>query len=143
MKARLLEFEGTLQLLLCTGSIKMLSYSEAYEFISNYDNPEYYSGVGKWDYENITMESYRGNTIAIVSDEGNLIIENAELLRTILNNKDPKYLTVLEYAALHGKQDSIVRRICRAGRIPGAIQKGKSWLIPEDAPYPVDERVRK
>ena len=60
-----------------------------------------------------------------------------------MSNKETKYLTTMEYAELHGKQDSIVRRICRAGRIPGAIQKGKSWLIPKNAPYPTDERVRK
>ena len=140
MKARLLQFEGSLQLLLCNGKILMLSYPEAFEFISNFDNQDYYAGPGTWDYENITMESYRGTTIAVVSDDGLLTIENAELLREILDRKDVKYLTSTEYAALHGKKDAIIRRLCRTDRIPGAILKGKTWLIPNTSPYPADER---
>ncbi len=37
-----------------------------------------------------------------------------------------------------------VTTLCREGRIEGAILRGNTWLIPEDAPKPDDiRRVRK
>lgn len=35
-----------------------------------------------------------------------------------------------------------VRMLCAEGKIPGAIQKGKLYMIPEDAPKPADGRVK-
>ena len=142
MKARLLSFENTIQLLLCTGKIKTLSFNEAYNFLSNYNAEEYYQCDSKWDYENLTMESYRGETIAIVCDEGNLHVSNQELFKQILENRDAELLTVPEFAELHGKKLAIVRRLCQTGRITGAVRKGKTWLIPASSPYPSDERVK-
>ena len=34
-----------------------------------------------------------------------------------------------------------VTKLCKDGRIPGAIKKGKSWQIPDDAERPKDQRV--
>ena len=59
--------------------------------------------------------------------------------REIISYEGAKLLTVPEYAALHEKKTAIVRRCCLEGRISGAMQKGNRWLIPEDAPYPVEE----
>lgn len=142
MKARLLTFEGVFHLLLCTGKIKMLSAAEAYEFVSQYDNPSYYAGSGRWDYEDISMESYHGDTIAWVGDDGVMHIEDAEQFRAVLDSRQTIYLTAVEYADKHEKYPTLVRRLCQNGRIPGAILKGKTWLIPASAPYPADERVR-
>ena len=33
-----------------------------------------------------------------------------------------------------------IATLCKEGRIPGSIIKGKTWLIPEDAPKPHDAR---
>ena len=140
MKARLINFKGITQLLLCTGKIKDVSNTEAYDFLLNFQDPSYYSGTGKWNYENLSMEEYRGDTIAVVDDNDTLHVFNATLFREIFLNKDAQYLTVPEYAELHGKKTAIIRRLCLDGRIPGAIFKGK-WLIPNTAPYPRDARV--
>lgn len=142
MKARLLHFEGVYQLLLCNGKIKTVSPTEAYDFLIRFDNSSYYSGPGKWDYEDVTMESFRGETVATVSDEGVLNVENAERFRAIIEQAKTRLLSVPEYAAMHGKQVSIVRRLCRDNRLPGAINKGNAWFIPEGTPYPPDERIR-
>lgn len=140
MKARLLYNQDITQLLLCTGKIKTVSGEEARSFLLNFDDPEHYAGDSKWDYENLTMDSYRGTTIAFVDDNGHLQVEDAERFRKLLSHKETVYLTVPEFAALHGKQSAIIRRFCLQGRLNGAIQKGNGWLIPEDCPYPVLER---
>ena len=136
MKARLLVSQDTLYLLLCTGQIDIISPFIAREFILRFDDPQHYYGPGAWDFENLTMESYQGHTIAFVDDEYILHVVDSEKFRDILTQKEPKLLTVPEYAALHGKKTAIIRRFCLDGRIRGAIQKGTRWLIPEDSPYP-------
>lgn len=55
-----------------------------------------------------------------------------------------EFLTTTEMA----KQWNISRRriatLCREGRIAGAVLKGRTWLIPEDAEKPDDpRRIRK
>lgn len=46
------------------------------------------------------------------------------------------YLSTKEIAEIWKVNISLVRRFCSQGRIPGAIQKDGSWLIPEDAQRP-------
>ena len=142
MKARLLNVSGEVQLLLCTGKVVILSDESAKDFLLNFDDPSYYSGSGKWDY-GVSMEEYEGDEIAFVDDDGLLCIRDVKAYRTFVTPKAIKYLTVPEYAAKHGKQPGIVRRFCIQNRLDGAIQKGTKWLIPEDCPYPADERVKK
>ncbi len=52
-----------------------------------------------------------------------------------------KMLTVSEMAEKWGVADRTVRNYCAGGRIPGAVLRGKTWWIPEDAVRP--ERVNK
>ena len=139
MKARLLQNNGSLQLLLCTGVIKIITHSEAKEFILSFNDPVYYEGPGIWDYDGISMETYGGDTVVSVNDEGVLLVYDAGTFRDILSYEGARLLTVPEYAALHGRKTAIVRRHCKDGLIQGAIQKGTRWLIPEDAPYPTFE----
>lgn len=49
-------------------------------------------------------------------------------------------LTTKEAAELWKISDSMVKRYCRDGRIPGAIKGTKSWQIPKDAEKPEDQR---
>lgn len=139
MKARLLQNNGSLQLLLCTGDIRIITLPEAKEFILSFDDPTHYNGTGTWDYDGISMETYSGNTIALVNDERILCVIDGETFRSILSYEGPRLLTVPEYAELHGRKTAIVRRHCKDGLIQGAIQKGSRWLIPEDSPYPTFE----
>jgi len=143
MKARLIQSGNDFLLLLCTGKILTVSLDDARAFLMNFDDPDYYSGPGTWDYENLTIASYRGSTVAFVEEDGTLCVQDAVQYRKIIEHKESKYLTVAEYAELHGKQTAIIRRFCQNGRISGVVQKGKTWLIPEDSPYPPDARVRK
>lgn len=139
MKARLLQNNGSLQLLLCTGDIKIITFPEAKEFILSFDSPAHYEGSGSWDYDGISMETYSGDTIVLVNDDGILCVIDGETFRNILSYEGPRYLTVPEYATLHGRKGAIVRRHCANGLIKGVIQKGTRWLIPEDAEYPFDD----
>ena len=50
------------------------------------------------------------------------------------------YLSVSEYAKLHGKDPGNIRRLLSAGRLQGQ-KVGKQWIIPCDAPYPEDKRA--
>jgi excisionase family DNA binding protein len=43
------------------------------------------------------------------------------------------YETAQEAAGRYGVDDSQVRRLCIAGRIPGAVKVGRQWLIPSEA----------
>lgn len=142
MKARLVECKGTLTLLIQNGKILRVTIAEAREFLIDFNNPNLYAEPGVWDYEEFTIEAYSGDTIAYVCDEGYLHVLQAEKYKNILSESESIYLTVAEFAEQHGKQIAIVRRMCQNGRIEGAIQKGKSWLIPATSPYPVDRRSR-
>ena len=142
MKARLIRLEDTMQILFCTGRILNVDAKGALSFLKTYDNPSHYAGTSKWNNEIIRMEEYEGETIAVVEDSGALRVENAGLFRYILTNGTPKLLTSQEYAALYDRNETRVRLLCREGRLAGAMQKGTVWLIPENAPFPADERRR-
>lgn len=141
MKARLLRYQGAMHLLLYTGVIRTVTEQEAFEFLLNFQDSELYSAGAGWDFEDLTIESFRGETIAYVSDDDMLCVIDASCFRTIMSQPGEKLLTVPQYAALHGKQSAIVRRMCLNGRIPGAIQRGTRWLIPESSPYPPEGRA--
>lgn len=55
--------------------------------------------------------------------------------------QEPEYLSVSEFAALHGKDPGNVRRLIQQGRIP-AQKIGSQWVIPADAQPPADKRVK-
>lgn len=52
------------------------------------------------------------------------------------------YLTTSEIAEKWGISRRRVTTLCRNGRLEGAILKGKTWLVPEDAKKPVDLRKK-
>lgn len=47
-----------------------------------------------------------------------------------------KYLSAAEIAEKWGVSGRTVRNYCASGKIPGAVLKGKTWNIPEDAERP-------
>lgn len=49
------------------------------------------------------------------------------------------YLSVSEYAKLHGKDSGNIRRHLASGRIKG-LKVGNQWIIEENTPYPDDKR---
>jgi len=54
-----------------------------------------------------------------------------------------EYLTIKEVCEKWGFGSRIVTLYCSEGRINGAIKKGNLWLVPRDAPKPVDRRRKK
>lgn len=52
-----------------------------------------------------------------------------------------EYLTTSEAAERWNITRRRVNVLCDDGRIEGAIQKGKIWLIPENAEKPLDGRT--
>ena len=52
-----------------------------------------------------------------------------------------EYLTVSQYAKKAGKDAGNIRRMLISGRLDGK-KLGNQWVIPEDAVYPADARVK-
>lgn len=50
------------------------------------------------------------------------------------------YITTIEMSEIWGISARRIALLCEQGRIEGAIKKGKTWLIPEDAEKPADKR---
>ncbi|MBQ9750754.1 MAG: helix-turn-helix domain-containing protein, partial [Clostridia bacterium] len=53
-----------------------------------------------------------------------------------------RYLKVGEVAELWKVSERRVQLLCDQGRIEGAKKFGRSWMIPDDAPKPVDTRYK-
>lgn len=98
----------------------------------------------KWDSEYPEMSSYPGETIAYVTDALHLVIVDFRPFNVLFEASNAaldNLLTVAEYAQLYNKSVEQVKVFCRTGRIPEAKKIGRDWVIPSDAPYPVDNRV--
>lgn len=54
-----------------------------------------------------------------------------------------EYLTTVEMSAIWNITSRRIGVLCAAGRIDGAIKKGKTWLIPADSVKPLDGRYKK
>lgn len=50
-----------------------------------------------------------------------------------------KYLSVSEFAKMHGKDPGNIRRLLASGRLDGQ-KVGNQWIIAEDTAYPDDKR---
>ena len=50
------------------------------------------------------------------------------------------YLTTKEVSALWNTTEQMVRRYCRDGRIPGAVQKEGAWFVPEGTARPTRKK---
>ena len=52
------------------------------------------------------------------------------------------YITIKEAAEKWDISVRGVQKYCEAGRIPGAVQPARDWLIPKDAEKPADARIK-
>ena len=136
MKVRLVARNEDLFLVKCNGDIDRIFKIDAREFLLNFRDPKYLDVAGSWFHDSFTIDSFSGATIAYVTEQGDLVIKSMNLFRKIIVEGDTDYLTVKEYAALHGKAISTIRRLCQHGKLPGAVLRGKYYLIPANAPYP-------
>ena len=54
----------------------------------------------------------------------------------------PEYLSVTQFAKLHGLDTANIRKLIKHGRLPEATKIGSQWCIPADTPKPEDRRVK-
>ena len=54
-----------------------------------------------------------------------------------------KIMSSKQAAEIWGITDRQVQSLCSQGKIEGAIKLGRAWLIPKDAPKPLDGRTKK
>ena len=52
-------------------------------------------------------------------------------------------MTVKQASERWGLFDTRITKLCREGKIPGAVKNGKSWLLPADTPKPADNRYKR
>ena len=55
---------------------------------------------------------------------------------------DIEWLTPEEAGSQWGIKARRVQAMCSNGKIPGAVRKGRIWLIPKSTPKPVDGRTK-
>lgn len=125
-------------LFLCNSTHRKLIPIELRSFLETYDSDDHYKQETGSGYGLLTPSE--GTLLAQVTDRKELVIFSSDFLYTFFHMRESRYLTVIEYAEKVGRKQNMIGKLCREGRIPGAYQKGSRWLIPEDAPYPTDNR---
>ena len=102
-----------------------------------------------WSSDYITdMMLYPGETLAYISDTNQLVIFDSTPFRSLILQSGKwadsvRVLSASEYGKKYNKGKEIIKYFCREGRIQGAYKINGYWMIPEDAPYPVDIRQQR
>jgi len=139
MKARLIQDAQENTVILCEdGTIAKATNENCYLFLTSFSKDKVFSDgtEGRWDLETPDMASYCGTTLAYISDNKQLVISDFKpFLRFTPMDR---YISSTEYAKMHGVSYELIKLFCREGRIPGAMKVARNWLIPQNAPYPVD-----
>lgn len=69
--------------------------------------------------------------------------EIAEKLRKPSNPLKTNLTTTIKYAEKHGcRRESIKQFLKEENRIPGAMQIGRDWVLPDDTHFPADRRKK-
>ncbi len=55
---------------------------------------------------------------------------------------DIEWLTPQEAGNEWGIKARRVQTLCSKGQLPGAVRKGRIWLIPKNTPKPIDGRTK-
>lgn len=121
------------------GIKKVVSFSEARSFLESFDSNPHLSLSS----DTTHMDGFSGQSsdeiAAYITDENHLVFVCGDFFREVFA-AGKVYITPAEYAKKYDKEESIIQRFCRTGRITGAVKKGGCWIIPENAPYPADTR---
>ncbi len=136
MKARITQKNGEVFLEVTPGEPKVCSTRALQRFLTSFTEYIHQDGTVCWD-----TNPY-GEVLAYVSESNELIVCDPQLFKFLFPTAD-EYITVVEFAARHGKQRRIITRFCQEGRIPGAFQKDRCWYIPADASYPKHGSIKK
>ena len=134
MEYKLFKDDSEYQLMLPTGGIQILTIEKVREFILDFKTFEIEQN------NNLCFGESKGELLASLNDKKELTLYSATFLNDIFFDESA-YVSVQEYAEIHGKKRAIVSRLCNDGRIPGAVRKGTKWYIPKNATYPKDCRA--
>lgn len=117
------------------GSIAKADVQTLERLLTEFNSPTKFKGeLGCWKDGVADIQDTPGTTLAYVNDSLNLVICSPQAFEDIEPTAD--YIPPSEYAEIHGKSHSLIKRLCEEGRIPGAKKIRSCWLIPKDAPYP-------
>lgn len=149
MQARLIKDKtGVFRILCSDGSIIDADINNLYYLLTEFSKAgsldKLKDGEQKWNDECLDMALYPGENYAYITDNFQLVIIDFLPFRKVLTNfnSSNKMISTAEYADLHDKSPEQIKVLCRAGRIIGAKKEGPNWRIPEDAPYPANDRGR-
>ena len=141
MKARLIKRYNKIQLLCADGTIANATEGILKQMFIGYVGADKLHGKdGRWDENCDNMEEYRGTSLAWVTDDNLLVIKDNPFVSLVETVADEDYVTIQEYAKLHNRYETRIKKLCQEGRIPGAVKKGNRWFVPKNAPYPQDAR---
>ena len=139
MKLKLVVQNGKKILCCPNGSILNADDNVIRRLLAEFKTPTKFRGNdGCWNDVICDMSEVKGQTLAIVDDSLNLVIYSPIKLSPI--EESAEYISASEYAELHGKPHSLIRRLCKENRIPGTQKNSSGWLIPKNAPYPKRKR---
>ena len=139
MKLRLVRQKGELKLLCSNGSTLDVDKNVLASLLVDFKHSNKFKGdMHYWSFTCSNIEDVPGEMLAYVDDANRLIIYDETLFVEVVESSI--YISVTEYAELHGKSRPMIKKLCSDGRIPGAQKHSTGWLIPKNAPYPKDKR---
>lgn len=141
---RLIQQQGEFYLDFGENEYRCLDIKGVITFLQHYADQNYYKEIKKSSPAQLNV-SEPIELMAYVDSGEQLKICNPKLMQTLFAPEAFPfvfpYVTTDEFAEIHNRKKSIVLRLCRDGRIEGAIQVNSVWLIPANTPYPADARV--
>ena len=147
MKGRLIKTNTDQMLFLCAnGDIVASTQVLLRNLLIHFDDVDTQSWktIGRWESEAVpNMMLYPGETIARITNEGQLVIYDGTPFSVLLKPIVINLISCYEYGKIHNVNPEYVRVLCRTGRIPGAQKISGGWMIPEDAPYPISAEHRR
>lgn len=150
MKARLMEDKKGKWLVFADGSMVAATKCEIQNMLFNFKTllqgfvPSENNQIYSWNNEYPDIQSVPGETLAYITDASELVIVNSAPFIPLFDDVHysiDEMETAIDYAKRHRKSVEQIKVFCRAGRIRGATKLGRDWVIPQDAPYPLDNRT--
>ncbi len=149
-KQRYKEFEVNFALISKYG-VKALKHADLIEFFGSTESPDTLDAYLRKDIDEKKTKYYReevgeitdypGTTVAVINDSNKFVIDDPHpFMALFARGSNPMQeevkIPISDYAAIHGVTAEIIKKLCRDGRIPGAVQDGRAWRVPYNAPYP-------
>ena len=149
MKSAVIKFKGINEYIMLLPDKTVIKADDNLlrEFLTNFKNADTSTllrngTMGKWTDDDPTLRKARN--YAYITDDNDLVILDFEPFMPLFRVREVvvKMMSPEDYAKKHGKSKEQVKALCQQGRIQGAYKiNSRSWVIPENAPYPEDNRL--